>query len=455
MRGIPVMRWLQVMSHGLFAALCAGAGCGIAQAAEATHPNVVLIVADDLGWNDIGYHNAEIKSPHLDRLAAEGVRLDQHYVQPQCTPTRVALMTGRYPSRFGRHCTQASNVRALPPGTQTLASLLRSAGYATALTGKWHLGSKPEWGPNHYGFDHSHGSLAGAVGMYDHRYRLTQPEYTRTWHRNHEFVTEEGHVTDLCAAEAVRWIETHAEQPYLLYVPLHAVHVPLVEEDEWLAMNAHIKSPDRRLFAAAVSHMDAAIGRIVDALDRTGQRERTLIVFMSDNGGLHNHRGDTYPPPDPKLTNFSSNLPLRGQKGRTYEGGIRVPALVNWPGRLKPRMVAAPMHAVDWLPTLAGLAGAEPDRDIVYDGRDIWPLLTGDETAPPERTLYWVWGENRRRVALRHGDWKIVRQDGQDEFELFNLADDPSETTDLAATKPEKLAELVALFAAEKAKDAL
>ncbi len=437
--------------HLLLAAMLAAGA--VEKAAD--KPNIVVIVADDLGFNDVGYHNPQIKTPRIDRLVKTGIDLDVHYVQPQCTPTRVAILTGRYPSRFGSHCTQASNSKALPDPTATMASLLRAAGYDTALIGKWHLGSKPEWGPNHFGFNYSYGCLAGATGIYDHRYRLTRPEFTQTWHRNEQFVDEQGHVTDLTAREAVAWIEKKRQGPFFLYLPFQAVHVPLVEPENWLKMNEHIEHKDRRLFAAAVTHLDSAIGQVVDALERTGQRDNTLIVFMSDNGGLWNHRGDTYPPPDPKLVNFSSNEPLRGHKSQTYEGGIRVPAFVNWPGHLQPRKVTMPMHAVDWVPTIMGLVGSEPDAALSLDGRNVWPVLTGEQSVTEDRTLYWVWGERRVRVALRHGPWKIVRMGLNAPWELYNLADDPNETTDLAAKMPEKLAELKERFESEKAKDAL
>ena len=417
----------------------------------AAPPNIVVIVADDLGWADVGYHEPEIRSPNIDRLAATGVELDWHYVQPECTPTRVALLTGRYPSRFGNHCTQASNERALPFGTPTLASLLKDAGYETALCGKWHLGSKPEWGPNFFGFDHSYGSFAGAVGMFDHRYRLNRPNFARTWHRNHEYVDEEGHATDLVTREAVEWIGGRGEKPFFLYVPFQSVHVPIVEEQDWIDRNAHIESSDRRLFAAAVTHMDDCIGRIVDALERTGEREQTLIVFTSDNGGKVTYQGGSYPPPDPALTEFSLNHPLRGHKAQMYEGGIRVPAFANWPGRLDPRKLGAPLHAVDWLPTLAALVGFDPPAG---DGRNVLPLLTGETAQAEPRTIYWVHGEQRQRAGLRHGDWKICRHGVDAKFELFNLAEDPYETTDLAASRPEKLAELKVLFEQEAAKDA-
>jgi arylsulfatase A-like enzyme len=229
----------------------------------------------------------------------------------------------------------------------------------------------------------------------------------------------------------------------------------LVEEEKWLKMNEHIERKDRRLFAAAVSHLDSAIGQVVDALERTGQRDNTLIVFTSDNGGLWNHRGDTYPPPDPKLKNFSSNEPLRGQKSQTYEGGMRVPAFVNWPGHLQPGKLTMPMHAVDWVPTLMGLLESRPDAALALDGRNVWPVLTGEQSVNEIRTLYWVWGERRVRVALRHGPWKIVRMGLEAPWELYNLANDPNETTDLAAKIPKKLAQLKERFESEKAKDAM
>jgi len=426
-----------------------------AQAAgPSRRPNIVVMVSDDQGWADIGYHNEEIRSPNMDRLARTGVELDCHYVQPQCTPTRVALMTGRYPSRFGAHCTQASNAQSYPIGTLTMASMLKPLGYETAMTGKWHMGSRFEWGPNHYGFDHSHGSLAGAVGMYDHRYRTGSP-FSRTWHRNHESIDQEGHVTDLCAEEAVGWIEREREAPFFLYVPFHAVHTPVVEHPKWLRRNGHIDDPDRRLFAAAVTHLDDAIGRIVEALERTGQRDDTLIIFTSDNGGIHGrYGGGNYPSPDVSLAQgFSSNAPLRGGKSTAYEGGMRVPAFVNWPGVLERSKVNAPMHAVDWMPTLAMLLGYVPDEEPLWDGADVWPFITARESVE-DRTLYWVWGGGRWE-ALRHGRWKVVRNGQQKLWELYDLLDDPCEETNLAAEQTEKLKELVTRYEAEKAKDAL
>ena len=428
---------------------------GFASDDPAHRPNVLLIVADDLGWNDVGYHNEEMRTPVLDALARTSVQLNCHYVQPQCSPTRVALMTGRYPSRFGLHCCQATNQLCFPLGTATMASLFKGEGYRTGMSGKWHLGSKPEWGPNHFGFESSHGSLAGAVGMYDHRYRLNTP-FAITWHRNHEMIEEEGHATDLTTKETVRWIEEHAspEAPWFFYVPFHAVHTPLVERDAtWSDINQHHENSDRRLYAAAVSHMDSAIGKMLQALDRTNQRERTLVIFTSDNGAQVNHGGNAYPGGDPKLKNFSSNKPLRGKKTQTYEGGFRVPAIVHWEGQLDPSQVNHPIHAIDWVPTLHRLIKAEASAEEGWDGVNVWPLVTGEASALAERSIYTVWGGKRNREALRRGAWKIVRNGG-DRWELFHLDDDPYETTDLAKERPEVMEQMQAYYQAERKQDA-
>ena len=424
-------------------------------ATKQTKPNIVLIVSDDQGWADIGYHSSEIKTPILDKLAKTGVELDCHYVQPQCTPTRVALITGRYPSRFGPHCTSASNEQSYPFGTLTMASMLKSQGYETAITGKWHMGSKPEWGPNHYGFDFSYGSLAGAVGMYDHRYRLNTP-FAKTWHKNLKFIEEEGHATDLVTNQAVKWINEEHKKPFFLYVPFHSVHTPLVEEDKWLKTNRHIKNPDRKLMAAALTHLDHCVGRIINSLEHNGKRDDTIVIFFSDNGGfIGRYEGNNYPPPDPPLKDFSSNSPLRGGKSDVYEGGMRVPAIVNWPGKLKPQKVTAPMHAVDWMPTLAALSGFTPKTDPLWDGQNIWPALTGQKHNLTKRQLYWVWGNERDRIALRKADWKILKNELNAKWQLYNLTEDPYEKNNLAEIMPDKLNELIKHFQEEKSKDSM
>jgi len=321
--------------------------------ATADKPNILLLVADDLGWADVGWHGSTLKTPNLDKLVSAGVELDRHYVQPVCTPTRTALMSGRWTSRWGPHVLNPSNLRAFPPGTTTMASALKEAGYTTHLTGKWHLGSRPEWCPNHYGFDHSYGSLAGAVDPWTHHYR--KGPYMQTWHRDGKFVDEEGNATELVAKQALDWIRAK-RQPWFIYVPFQAVHIPIDAPEQYKRLYAG-KSDDIQRYGGFVSQMDAKVGEFIAALEQTGQRKNTLVVFTSDNGGTP-ALGNPYDGNTPPLkVGISSNLPLRGHKAQLYEGGCRVPAFVNWPGVLAPRKVTAPMHAAAWMQTLTNLAG--------------------------------------------------------------------------------------------------
>jgi arylsulfatase A-like enzyme len=415
----------------------------------AERPNILLIVADDLGWNDVGYHGSRCRTPHLDQLARTGVELDQHYVQPVCSPTRTALLSGRYPSRFGPHATQPTNRRVFPAGTTTLATAMQQAGYQTFLAGKWHLGSRPEWGPIHYGFTESYGTLTGAADPWTHGYR--EGPYAYTWHRNNKLFKEEGNVTELIADQAEEWIRAKSD-PWFIYVPFMAVHIPIDTppqyKEPWAGESPYddpAKNESFRRFAAFVSQLDAKIGQLVKALDETGQRENTLILFTSDNGGLlrgaNAYISDV--PPTPVL---SDNTPLRGQKGELFEGGIRVPALVNWSGTLAPRKVTAPLHVADWMPTLTQLVDWKPEEDLHWDGQNIWPLLTGEETSPDERTFYWALGNPKNgSFAVRQGDWKLIlRPNGN--APLFNLADDPHEKKNLAASQPERVEELKQLI---------
>jgi arylsulfatase A-like enzyme len=416
----------------------------IAPSPGAEQPNLVFIIADDLGWADVDFHGGNMPTPHLDRLRRSGVELTQHTVAPVCSPTRTAFMTGRYWSRFG--VTTPANSRALPFDTITVAGALKAAGYETCLTGKWHLGSLPEWGPGRFGFDHSYGSLAGGVGPYDHRYK--QGPYSVTWHRNGELIEEEGHVTDLIADEAVRWIRGRGERSFFLYVPFTAVHLPVKEPARYLDLvPAAITGEVPRHYAACIAHLDEAVGRIVAAIDETGRGEDTLIVFTSDNGGSTAENNDTkYPAdgyPQGKLT--GDNRPLRGKKGDLYEGGIRVPTLVRWTGNLTAGSVCdTPLHISDWMPTFCALAGYTGGGDRKWDGMDVRAAISG--AAPlPERPIYSA-GVGFRSRALRSGGWKLIvfaGREGQPErSELYHLAEDPGETRDLAATRADKVAEL-------------
>lgn len=417
---------------------------GHSVAEEPRAPNIIFILADDLGWADIGYHESDIRTPHLDRLAAAGTRLNRHYVYPTCSPSRVALLSGRYPSRFGvlgplGATTKMRSEEAL------LTHGLRQLGYRTHLSGKWHIGETAEHRPLGYGFDTSYGYLRGQINPYTHRYKFGDHV---TWQRNDQFVDERGHVTDLITEEAIRVIEAAGEQPFFLYVAHHSPHYPLNEPPAWIApYEQTIEGVWRRHFAAAVTHLDDGVGRIVEALERTGQRDRTLIVFSSDNGGQRNWNASDkeYNGRYAAHTTLGNNQPLRGWKGDLYEGGIRVPAFVHWPGQIpQGRVFDTPTHAVDWLPTLTRVAGGDPGKLAAAEGTDLWASLRGQAAELPQRTLYW---KTPSATAVRQGDWKLIQHRGAGRVELFDLRADPLEANDLAEKEPERVGQLRALLA--------
>ena len=425
-----------------------------------TKPNILFILADDLGWGDVSYHGADIRTPNIDRLAAAGVELDQHYVCPMCTPTRVCLLTGRYPGRFGRHATVPSNAPVLPDGYQTLATMLRHCGYDTALFGKWHLGSEPEYRPNNYGFNTSYGSLAGGVDPYNHHYKAGP--HSVTWHRDGELFEERGHVTDLLVREAIAWIESR-QGPWFCYLPFTAVHTPVKAPQAWIDTyfgRTYDADPERdrsfKVYAAYASHMDWGVGQLVEALERTCQREDTIIVFTSDNGAIPGnpiHDTDRYPGRQEEMPRLGSNLPLRGQKAQLYEGGIRTPALINWPGALRPRKLEHPVHMVDWMPTFAGLLDHAPADDPQWDGADIRRLLEGETNEAGRRAMFWNFGGNS--FAARMDGWKLITNAEMDpgESELFHLASDPCEREDVAAGHPQRVGSLLEIIDSERRLD--
>ena len=423
-------------------------------ASFSAEPNILLIVADDLGWSDVGWHGGFGKTPVMDKLVREGVELDQHYVQPVCTPTRTALMSGRYPGRFGPQALAPSNLRAMPLGTTTLASMLKSKGYRTHMAGKWHLGARPEWIPNAYGFDTSYGTLTGAADPWTHKYRKGNP-YEDTWHRDGKLFHEDGNATELVASEALKQIRTGGKGPWFVYVPFHAVHTPVDAPAEFKKLydgvkfhEDPVKHESRLRMAAMVSQLDAKIGQFVDALEKTGQRKNTLIIFTSDNGGIESLK-NAYVGTVPDSPLNSENDPLRGQKNTLYEGGTRVCAWANWPGTLGPRRVATPMHCVDWIATIAAITGFKPDPGLKWDGVSQWETLTGRGTAPASRVIYIA--KNGER-SLRQGDWKLIAGDKR-KTELFNIAKDPFEKQELSAAEPTRLAELRKRLDEEHAKD--
>ncbi len=409
-------------------------------------PNFLVIVCDDAGWGDVGYHGSLIKTPNIDRLNREGVELNQFYVYPTCSPTRASLLTGRPPCRTGFHrALNYDDTRGIPDGTVTLAEMLRRHGYDTAISGKWHLGGQPEVGPNHHGFNHSYGFLGAWVDQYTHRTRNN----IRTWHRNCEFVDEEGHATDLITREALRFITDirDTSKPFFLLVTYNVPHLPL-QEKEWRVSPYRdvFEAESRSFYAASMTHMDEAIGKLIEKLEEENLDKDTLVIFFSDNGGESGgNKGYLQPVPTFRTTTsldyYGDNRPLRGWKYQLYEGGIRVPALMRWPGILEPRKVDDPMIVYDIMPTLAHLSGAAVTDDMHVEGRNIWPAVIGD-SVPGDRIFYWGM---HNQLAVRVGDWKLIHNNGSPDEgseELFNITEDPYEEHDLAEENPEKCAEL-------------
>lgn len=396
-------------------------------------PNVVVILVDDMGYGDIGsYGVTDIRTPQLDRIAREGVRLTSFYANgPVCTPTRAAFITGRYQQRVGLEWAILANQRE--PGLLTtepsLARLLKQNAYKTGLFGKWHLGFKPEFGPNAHGFDEFFGILGGNVDMYTHRningdldlYEQTRP------------VERSGYLTDLLTDKSVEFIERNADRPFFLYVAYNAVHLPFQPpgrpgdrrtRDNW-------QQGTRDDYARMLESVDANIGRILDVLDRRELARDTLLIFTNDNGGER----------------LSRNSPFFHHKGTLWEGGLRVPCLVRWPDRL-PAGVSwnEPAITMDLTATILAATGTRSSTDRPLDGRDLLPALTGVQDGRP-RTLCWrIDRDDRKQKAARKGRWKYVR-DGSIDL-LFDMERDPGEREDVSYQHPEIVRELKAALEA-------
>jgi arylsulfatase A-like enzyme len=420
------------------------ASCLVAPAMAAPKPNFVFFLADDLGWGDVGYHGSEIRTPNIDKLAAAGARLEAFYVQPVCSPTRAALMTGRYPMRHGL---QVGVVRpwaqyGLPLDERTLPQALKEAGYATAIVGKWHLGHfQPEYLPTRRGFDHQYGHYNGALDYFTH-----VRDGGLDWHRDDKSCRDEGYSTHLLAKEACRIVAGHdPKKPLFLYVPFNAVHAPHQVPEKYKEPYSKLKEP-RRTYAGMLAAMDEAIGQVVEAVEKKGLGKDTLFLFSSDNGG-------------PQPGTVTTNGKLRAGKATVYEGGVRVAAFAAWDGHIKPgTVVNEALHMVDWYPTLLKLAGAPTEQKHPVDGLDAWGTIAEGKPTPHKEILI---NAAPGGGAIRVGDWKLVVNGGGDDTdapapkkkkgrpdgdELFNLADDPSESKNLVAEKPEKVTELRAKY---------
>lgn len=448
------MRILTALTALLLSATLLGS-TPTSMAAEFSRPNIVFFLIDDLGRSDVGFMGSkDFKTPRIDELAHGGAILDAHYVQPVCSPTRAALMTGRYATHTGVYTIVRPHLTwGLPLQERTLANALKDAGYETAITGKWHLGEfESAYTPSMRGFDHQYGHYFGAIDYFTHI-----RDGSHDWYRDGKELKEEGYSTNLISKEACRLIrEKDAAKPLFLYVPFNGVHAPLQVPDKYSAPYASLPE-NRRTLGGMLAAVDEAIGQIVDTLKETGLRENTLVIFSSDNGG-----------PNPGV--LSMNGELRAGKGTIYEGGVRVCAFANWPGHVPAGIrISEPMHAVDWYPTLVKLAAGSLEQKTPLDGRDVWPMITQGAKSPHEEIL--IVSNPPTCVALRMGDWKLLmnaskvsidegegkgskagkgkgkaKQDApaadtqEGDVQLFNLATDIGEKDDLATKEPERVA---------------
>lgn len=406
----------------------------------ASKPNILYIMADDLGWKDVGFHGSDIKTPTLDSLAAKGAKLEQFYAQPMCTPTRAALMTGRYPLRYGLQTAviPQGHTYGLATDEWLLPQALKDAGYDTAIIGKWHLGhaDKKFW-PRQRGFDYQYGPLIGEIDYFTHKV-----DGKVDWYRNNEVVEEEGYSTTLLGNDAVRLIKEHdAATPLFLYLAFNAVHTPYQAPDEYLDRYKSIEDQSRRAYAASATAMDEQIGRVIAALDQKGMLDNTLIIFQSDNGGTRDAMFAGAITDMSKVVLPADNGPYRAGKGTLYEGGTRVVALATWPGHIKEGSTVNEMiHTVDFYPTLIGVAGGNLGKNKPLDGVDVWGTISEGKPSPRTEIVYNI---EPFRAAIRDGEWKLVwRTQLPQSVELYNLAEDPSETKNLAGQHPEKVADL-------------
>ncbi len=399
-------------------------------------PHILYIVADDLGWKDVGFHGSDILTPSIDGLAETGVRFEQFYAQPMCTPTRACLMTGRYPFRYGLQTAviPSGHTYGLPTDEWLLPQALKEAGYQTAIIGKWHLGhADRKYWPRQRGFDYQYGPLIGEIDYYTH-----EQHGVLDWFRNNEPLKEEGYSTTLIGNEAVKLVEEHdPATPLYLYLTFNAPHTPYQAPQEYLDRYKHVAEPSRRAYSAMITAMDDQIGRVLEALDKKKMRNDTLIVFHSDNGGVRNamFAGEL---DMSKVVIPCDNGPYRDGKGSLYEGGTRVAALANWPGHIQPGVVDQMIHVVDMYPTLAKLAGASTAKCKPLDGLDVWSTISEGKPSPRTEIIYNI---EPFRAGIRDKDWKLVwRTPLPSSVEIYNIHEDPFEKNDVAAQNPEKVA---------------
>jgi arylsulfatase A-like enzyme len=405
--------------------------------AAAKQPNIVHIVADDLGWKDVGFNGAtDIKTPNIDGLAAGGAKFTQFYVQPMCTPTRAALLTGRYPFRYGLQTIVIPGPAGYGLDTSEflMPQCLKDAGYQTAIIGKWHLGhADTKYWPKQRGFDYQYGAMIGELDYFTH-----SDAGVLDWFRNNKPVREKGYTTQLIGTDAVKYINRQsADKPFYLYLTFNAPHTPYQAPKEYVDRYQNIEDPTRRTYAGMVTCLDDEIGRVIAALDKQGLRDNTLIIFHSDNGGTKNAMFAGQMADLSKTKIPCDNGPYRDGKGSLFEGGTRVAACANWPGKIKAQTVDGIIHAVDLYPTLAALAGASTAKCKPLDGVNVWDTIAAGKPSPRSEVIYNV---EPFRGAVRQGDWKLIwRTLIPTSVDLYNLAEDPYEKNNLATAHPDKV----------------
>ena len=416
----------------------------LAGAAE-RRPNVIVILTDDQGTIDARcFGAADLDTPGIDLLAQRGVRFTQFYsAAPVCSPSRAALMTGRYPLRAGvpGNVSSEQGHAGMPPEQVTMAEMFRAAGYATAHVGKWHLGYSPETMPNAQGFQHSFGHMGGCIDNLSHFFYWQGPNRHDLWRNGVEVQCPGRFFPDLMLAEATEFIERNKDQPFFLYFAMNTPHYPYQGEPTWLEHYQDLAYP-RNLYAAFVTTLDARIERLVKRIDELGLTEQTIVVYQSDNGHSTEERAH--------FGGGSAGV-YRGAKFSLFEGGIRVPAVLSWPNHLPAGAVRSqPAHACDWLPTLAELCDVPPPQTEL-DGRSLTAVIRSDSAPPPHDVLHWTIDNS---WAVRQGEWKLLgnpRDTGKKDAApadeplfLANLADDPAESKNLAAEHPDIVRDLQA-----------
>ena len=415
-------------------------------AANARQPNVIIIFTDDQGSVDLNcYGSKDLVTPHMDSLAKRGVRFTQFYAAaPVCSPSRAGLLTGRYPVRAGMPGNAGSTKGrpGLAPEEVTIAETFKAAGYATAHIGKWHLGYTPETMPNGQGFDYSFGHMGGCIDNYSHFFYWQGPNRHDLWRNGKEIFEDGKYFPQLMADEAGAFIEKHKNKPFFMYYALNTPHYPYQGYAKWLKHYAKLPHP-RNLYAAFLSTQDETIGNLLTTLDRLELREDTIIIFQSDHGHSHEERAHF---------GGGSAGPYRGAKFSMFEGGLRVPAIISWPGKLPEGAVRQQMaHSCDWLPTVAELTGIKlANRDI--DGKSLAGVIRNNAKTP-HTVLHWQIGRgNNPRWAVREGDWKLIGNPNdtskkaaltaKDKLFLVNLKESVSEMKNLAESNPDKVQRL-------------